>query len=73
MIAVDPITFQITQQLLLAAFLGGLIGVERWFRKKPAGLRTYSLVSLGACLFTVISLYGFQESGNVNFDTSRIL
>ncbi len=73
MFSVDPITFQITQQLLLATFLGGLIGIERWFRKKPAGLRTYSLVSLGACLFTVLSVYGFQESTSVNFDPSRVL
>lgn len=35
-------------QLLLAAVLGGLIGLEREHQRKEAGLRTYSLVSLGA-------------------------
>ena len=48
-------TYVIISQLLLAAFLGGIIGVEREFKKREAGLQTYSLVALGACLFTVIS------------------
>lgn len=47
---------QTIYQLLLAAFLGALIGVEREYKKKEAGLQTYTLVSLGACLFTVIFL-----------------
>ena len=44
-------------QLILAAFLGGLIGLEREYRRREAGLRTFALVSLGAALFTVI---GYQ-------------
>jgi len=47
---------QIIYQLLLAAFLGALIGIERECKKKQAGLQTYSLVALGACLFTVLFL-----------------
>lgn len=43
-------------KLLLATGLGMVIGAEREFHKKPAGLRTHSLVSLGACLFTLIGL-----------------
>lgn len=68
----DPLTTQITEQLALAALLGGLIGAERWFRRKPAGLRTYALVSMGACLFTAISLSG-PFLGIGSYDPSRVL
>lgn len=47
---------QIIYQLLLAAFLGALIGVEREYKGKKAGLQTYTLVALGSCLFAIISL-----------------
>lgn len=47
--------FQIIFQLFLAATLGGLIGLEREYKKKEAGLQTYSLVTVGTCLFTIIS------------------
>jgi putative Mg2+ transporter-C (MgtC) family protein len=46
-------------RLLLSAVLGGVIGFERERAKKPAGLRTHTLICLGACLFTVVSIYGF--------------
>src|SRR6516165_9950535 len=42
-------------RLLLAAGLGGAIGIERELRRKPAGLRTNILIALGAALFTVMS------------------
>jgi len=47
---------EIICQLLLATFLGALIGLEREYKKKGAGLQTFSLVALGACLLTVITL-----------------
>lgn len=50
----EPILGMILK-LLLAAVLGGLIGLEREAHGRPAGLRTHILVSLGAALFTVIS------------------
>ncbi|MBI4836908.1 MAG: MgtC/SapB family protein [Candidatus Portnoybacteria bacterium] len=40
--------------LLLGAFLGGLVGLERDFAGKVAGARTYALVALGSTLFTII-------------------
>jgi len=43
-------------KLLLAVFLGGLIGIEREKNHKPAGIRTHMLVCMGACLFTLASL-----------------
>jgi len=42
-------------QLALAAFLGGIVGLEREHKGKEAGLRTYSMISLGAALFAIVS------------------
>ncbi len=46
-------------RLLLATALGAIIGFQRERAKKPAGLRTHVLISLGAALFTIASSYGF--------------
>jgi len=48
--------YQFIFQLLLAGLLGSLIGLEREYKGKEAGLQTYSLVALGTCLFTVIAM-----------------
>lgn len=42
-----------------AFLLCALIGVERQFRHKSAGVRTHALVGLGSCVFTLISVEGF--------------
>jgi putative Mg2+ transporter-C (MgtC) family protein len=42
-------------RLLLAAFLGGLIGLEREIKHKPAGLRTNMFICFGSAMFTVLS------------------
>jgi putative Mg2+ transporter-C (MgtC) family protein len=42
-------------KLCLAALLGGVIGLERESKHRPAGLRTYLFISLGAAMFTVLS------------------
>jgi len=42
-------------RLILAAILGGLIGLEREFKHRPAGLRTNLFICFGAALFTVLS------------------
>ncbi len=60
-------------QIALAALLGAAIGVERKLAHKTAGIRTFALVALGACLFSIISKYAFQEFWGVpGFDPSRI-
>lgn len=46
-------------RLLVATLLGAAIGAERSFRQKDAGIRTYSIFSLGACLFMLLSKYAF--------------
>lgn len=48
---------QIMGQLLLAALLGATVGMERELARKSAGMRTYALVSMGSCLFSVISIF----------------
>ncbi len=53
----DP-TLVIFGKLMLAVFLGSIIGTERAvFARQPAGMRTFGLVSLAACLFIVMSNY----------------
>lgn len=63
-------------RVMIAALLGGIIGLEREYRAKEAGFRTHFLVGLGAALFMVISQYGFNtilgQTGKASFDPSRI-
>ena len=42
-------------RLVVAAILGGAIGLERQLRHKPAGLRTNMFICFGAAMFTVLS------------------
>ncbi|HLS67735.1 MAG TPA: MgtC/SapB family protein [Kiloniellales bacterium] len=46
----------ITFRLLLAALMGGAIGVEREWRRRPAGLRTNILVAVASALFAILTL-----------------
>jgi putative Mg2+ transporter-C (MgtC) family protein len=43
-------------RLALAAALGGAIGLEREYHRKPAGLRTNMLIALGSALFSILSV-----------------
>ncbi|MCW9054734.1 MAG: MgtC/SapB family protein [Candidatus Pacebacteria bacterium] len=67
-------TFIIFGKILLAVVLGVLLGTERSvFANKRAGMRTYALVSLAACLFAVISVQvTSQYLGLVTFDPMRV-
>lgn len=47
-------------RLVAAGFLGGLIGLEREFRAKEAGVRTHFIVALGSALFMIISEFAFD-------------
>ncbi|GAA3767686.1 MgtC/SapB family protein [Salinactinospora qingdaonensis] len=61
--------------LFSALILCSLIGLERELRGKAAGLRTHTLVGLGAALFMVVSKYGFGDvlaSGLIMLDPSRV-
>jgi hypothetical protein len=50
---------QKARHLLVAVFLGSLIGYERRSADRPAGIRTMALVSLGSALFTINSTFAF--------------
>ena len=56
-------------RLVLAVFLGALIGLDRETRNKPAGLRTFAIVSLGACIFTLVGVMAFAGAA----ETSRVV
>lgn len=68
-------TFVIFGQLLLAVILGMILGTERSvIADKRAGTRTYALVALGACLFSIISIQVTTNYlGLVNFDPVRVV
>lgn len=61
---------QLIVRLISAAVMGLAIGYEREFRGKGAGVRTHMLVAMGACLFMLISKYGFSDSSR--FDAARV-
>lgn len=62
-------TLDVVIRILLAAVLGGAIGVEREIREHTAGFRTHILVAVGATAFTISSYYGLAGT---NFDPNRI-
>jgi putative Mg2+ transporter-C (MgtC) family protein len=78
-VALDAITapatlVELVVRLILAAGLGGVIGLNREWEQKPAGLRTHALVGLGSALFALAGLLLAAE-GPVRDETapSRIL
>ncbi|MGA9593558.1 MAG: MgtC/SapB family protein [Candidatus Acidiferrales bacterium] len=63
------LTLVLAGRLVLAALLGGVVGLERELRHKPAGLRTNILICFGAAIFTIIS---YLMAGDVGGDHTRI-
>lgn len=69
--------FDILSRIFAATLLGFAIGLEREITNKYAGLRTNILVCLGACVFTILSIYAFPtvltgENANGLRDTARV-
>jgi putative Mg2+ transporter-C (MgtC) family protein len=65
----------IVLRLAVAAIVGSLVGFERERLMWSAGIRTHMLVSVGACLFMIVSAYGFEHATqmpHVVLDPSRI-
>ncbi len=62
-------------RLLLAVFFGGIIGIDRELKRRPAGLRTHMLVAMGAALFTLITfeLMAQLPSGHSRSDPIRVV
>ncbi len=50
-------------RLALAFVLGGIIGLEREYHGRPAGLRTHILVGFGSALIMLVSIYGLMDGG----------
>ncbi len=59
-------TTQVVVRLLLAAFLGGLLGMQRERQGKEAGVRTHMLVALGSALFVLVPLHAGADSADIS-------
>ena len=59
----DSVSFQFEciARLILAAFCGAIIGIERKNRLKEAGTRTHLVVAFGSAMFMIVSKYGFFD------------
>jgi putative Mg2+ transporter-C (MgtC) family protein len=66
---------EIILRLVIAAILGGLVGLERERLEWAAGLRTHMVVCVGAALMMIVSAFGFSDilgTPNVSLDPSRV-
>ncbi len=68
-IELAPVVTQSLLRLIVAAILGGIIGLERELKHKPAGLRTNLFICFGSALFTLLSE---QLAALVGGDHTRI-
>ncbi len=59
-----PIMLEMVLRLLLAAALGAVVGYQRERAGKQAGLRTHILISSGAALIALVSIYGFGSASD---------
>lgn len=70
-LGIDPLDAEMTLRILLAFLLGALLGWERERAGRPAGLRTFMMVTAGSAAFTLVSIYGFRDLGTVR-DPARV-
>src|SRR5699024_193691 len=64
--------FTITFRVVLAIFVGGLIGTERDIKNRAAGIRTHMLVCLGATVVLITNQYIAQAYPDSNIDITRL-
>lgn len=57
----DITLLSVTVRMLLAVICGGAIGIEREYKRRPAGFRTHILICLGAAMTTLTSQYLYLE------------
>lgn len=73
-----PPQWELALRVVLAAVLGGLIGLERELNDHPSGLRTHIAVAIGSALFAICSAYSWDDyvalrnDNNYNLDPTRI-
>jgi putative Mg2+ transporter-C (MgtC) family protein len=68
--------FQLLGKLVVAALLAGLVGIEREFAERPAGLRTHMLVGAGAALLVMVAtkmISSFGPRNDTTIDPVRII
>ena len=64
---------ELMMRLLLAAGLGGAVGIEREIHQKPAGLRTNILIAVGSALFTALSIQIARAGGTPDRISAQIV
>ena len=69
--------WELLLRLLIACICGFVIGIERSFRQKEAGIRTHIILALGAALMMIVSKYGFFDIAELGLngldaDASRV-
>lgn len=67
-----PVPLNYIIRIIFAAICGFVIGFERKSRSKEAGIRTHTIVALGACLMMIISKYAFSDIADTGYDGSRV-
>ena len=68
--------FQLLGKVVIAAFLGGLVGLEREFAERPAGLRTHMLVGATSAFFVMLATHlisSFEPQDIVTVDPVRVV
>lgn len=63
---------EVILKLLLSLVLGGIVGFEREYKSRPAGLRTHILVCIGAALVQITAVNYFRNNGLTNMDPMRL-
>ena len=59
-------------RLVLATFVGVIIGLDREYKNKGAGIKTHALVCIGAAMAMIVNEYVFREFPNMNTDITRL-
>lgn len=67
-----PLYVEVILKLLLSLALGGIVGYEREYKSRPAGLRTHILVCIGAALVQITAINYFKNSPITNGDPMRL-
>ncbi len=65
----EPMLLTLALRCLVASFCGIIVGMERAYRAKPAGIRTHMLISLGSCMFMGVSLVVAEEARRLGYTT----
>jgi putative Mg2+ transporter-C (MgtC) family protein len=68
----DANIVEVASRLLIAVLAGGLIGFERAYTGRPAGLRTHTLVSMASSLLMLLTVYQWDLLATVPMETVRV-